>query len=90
MKYGDDLVRQVQSMMGPGNPAPRSTTVGNWQDPQATQIRERVLAQARDAAPGPLPGLAPDRLSGPGRPGHVGRTGASRVPLGRAGISPGD
>jgi len=55
-------VRRVRSIMAPGNPVPGDAYADSWQDQLGAEGRERVLAQACEAAvrwpeaPGPGPG----------------------------------
>lgn len=55
-------VRRVRSIMAPGNPVPGDAYADSWQDQLGREGRERVLAQACEAAvwrpeaPGPGPG----------------------------------
>jgi hypothetical protein len=61
MKYGQDTVDRVRSIMAPGNPVPGDVLSDRQRDPRRQETHDRILA-------GPRPGPRP-RPAGPGGPG---------------------
>jgi hypothetical protein len=69
MRYENDAVDQVRSMMGPGNPVPNDAQAGGWRDLDGQEALDRILALSEQDA-----GAAPPRP-------HPGRTRPARRQL---------
>jgi hypothetical protein len=70
MKYGQDTVAWVRSVMAPGNPVPGDVPCGSEQDLHRQQAYDRILALARNDT------AAPSRPAGAGLPGRRRPRGA--------------
>ena len=46
MKYGQDTVDRVRSIMAPGNPVPGDVPLGGEQDSRRQETHDRILAGA--------------------------------------------
>jgi len=63
MKYGQDTVDRVRSIMAPGNPVPGGGLPDSQREPRRQETHDRILAGARADPP------APPRPPGAGGPG---------------------
>jgi hypothetical protein len=66
MKYGQDTVDRVRSIMAPGNPVPGGGLPGSQRDPRRQETHDRILAGAWTDSPAPT--RAPGAAGGGGRP----------------------
>jgi hypothetical protein len=74
MKYGQDTVDRVRSIMAPGNPVPGDVLSGSQRDPRRQETHDRILAAAwTDPAAPPRPAGAGDPGGWRPRGGRAGR-----------------
>jgi hypothetical protein len=68
MKYGQDTVDRVRSIMAPGNPVPGDVLSDSQWDPRRQETHDRILAQGRDSTSAPPQPAGARRWPGPRAP----------------------